>query len=76
MIVSIVIVKLTMLVLDDFDHQRKFDQFIATYNKTYAKDVNETEYYRRFRNFQVFILFNSFWSYNLNIETVSRMRLT
>lgn len=49
-----------MLVLDDFDHQRKFDQFIATYNKTYAKDVNETEYYRRFRNFQVFILFNSF----------------
>lgn len=51
--ISIIVIKLTALVLIDLEHQRKFEHFIATYNKSYAKDVNETEYYKRFRNFEV-----------------------
>lgn len=51
--VSLLVMKLTQLVLIDFEHQRKFEQFILTYNKSYSKDANETEYYLRFRNFEV-----------------------
>lgn len=46
-------VKLVSMILQDQSNQHQFDAFLARYNKTYTNGSDDTEFYRRFRTFEV-----------------------